>query len=216
MVKLGNVFAQAGLPPGSFADVTAEFYAASGGNPLSSDGATVIASCSVETLATQTEDFRVARTPDPRDHSRSRQAVHGDSQFHVGPFQIGYVMPQGMKARMAVYLRHEDRVRCWLTPSVVRPLEDTVPWQELRVLNPDQAVVAGGDNVTDTGEFFTAVKNAVNKGENARWTIEVSWQETAPGSYPTPPFAPGLFGVSCQSTSGISEMSPLDSPADDF
>ncbi len=216
MVELADVFARAGLAPGTYRGVSAEFYSALTGPLLGSDGATLIASCSVETVATHTEDFRMARTPDPRDNSRTRQTAHGDSAFSVGPFQIGYALPQGKKARMAVYLRHEDRVRCWLTPSTLRPQEDPTPWQELRVVDPDGVVVAGGDNVSDTGEFFTGVKNAVNGGENARWTVEVSWRETSPGVYPKVPVTPNIFGVSCEATSGISAMLPLDSPKDDF
>jgi hypothetical protein len=217
MQRLGNVLAQAGLAAGTYANVTAEFYAApSGPFGIGSDGASLIAACGVETLATRTEDFRLARTPAPRDDSRSRAVVHGDSRFEVGPFLIGYGMPQGTKARMALYLRHEDRVRCWLTPSVVRPLEDPVPYQELQVLDPDQNIVAGGSDISDTGEFFTGVKNAVHGGVNGRWTIEVSWRETSPGVYPQVPVTPNAFGVSCQSTSGASHMMPLDSPVDDF
>ena len=121
------------------------------------------------------------------------------------------------KASMSFYMRHEDRARCRLVPSHVRPLEDPAPWQELRVLDPDGRVVAGGDNVSDTGVFSTGLKNGVAAGENGRWTVEVSWRESLPGVYPTPPgITTNAFGVRCESTSGVSALLPLPSSPDDF
>lgn len=218
MVKLANVFARAGLRQGSFSNVTAEFWADQVGNgqPPTADGAALIAACSVETVAAKSEDFRLARTPNPRDASRSRNAARGDTRFDIGPFQIGYLMKLGDKARMTFYQRHEDWMRCWLEPSVVTPNDDTPAYQELQVIDPNGRVLPLGDNVSDTGPFFTGVKNESGPGVNGRWTLEVSWQESSPGVQVVPPFSPGSFAVSCRSSSGLSALLPASLGVDDF
>jgi hypothetical protein len=220
MEVLGDIFRRAGLPPGRFANITAEFYAVPSNQGPFADGADVIASCSVENPPSQLEDVRLAETPAPRDHGRSRSAVVGDSNFRVGPFQIGYGLPLGKKARMSVYLRHEDRVRCFLTESVVKPGAGIVPWQELRVIDPDGNLVAGagGSDRNDTGVFFTGPKNGRHKGVNDRWTIEISWREIARGDYSQIPRGNqfDIFGIECTSTNGLSQLLPLDTGSDDF
>jgi len=219
MQKLFNVLAHARLPVGFYGNFTAEFYAESSFVSGLDDGAALIAGCSIEieTPTTRTEDFRLARTPAPRDGSRRRGLTAADTDFQVGPFQIAYGMLAGTKASMSFYMRHEDRARCWLVPSTLRPLEDPAPWQELQVFDPDGSMVAGGDNVSDTGVFFSGLKNGVAAGENGRWTVEVSWRESSPGVFPTPwGITPNLFGVRCQSTSGVSALLPLPSRPDDF
>ena len=212
MVKLANVLAQTNLPPQVFSNVTAEIYAVA-----PTIGANIVAGCSVETLATKTEDFRLATTPVPNDHSRSRLPVRGDTKFYVGKALVGITMSPGTKARMALYLRHEDRARCWIVPSVLAPQENPAPFQELRVLNPDGNIAAGGPNISDTGSFFTGMKNQVGQGVNGRWIVEVSWRGTpATGYPPTPGVTPGVFGVLCESSSGASGMLPLNLATDDF
>ena len=137
MVKLANVLAQTNLPPQVFSNVTAELYSVA-----PTTGANLVAGCSVETLKTKTEDFRIATTPQPNDRSRSRLPVRGDSRFYIGKTLVGITMNPGTKVRMSLYLRHEDRARCWIVPSVLVPQENPAPWQELRVLNPDGVVAA--------------------------------------------------------------------------
>lgn len=218
MVQLRNIFQMAGLPRGRSTNTTAEFYADHSGTLIYADGAALIASCGISTLALDTEDYRLARTPRPRDLSRTRGPVVGEMNFSVGPYTIGYGMPQGVNAVMSTYLRHEDHVRCWLVRSSIRPNVDSVPWQELRVINPDGVVVAGGPFAQDTGVFFTGVKNSTNNGINDRWRIEVSWIGT-PGSYPPLPnnIPTNLFSnVQCTSSSGMSHLMPLSSPVDSF
>jgi hypothetical protein len=211
MVKLANVLAQTNLPPQVFSNVSAEIYAVA-----PTIGANLVAGCSVETLSTKTEDFRIATTPQPNDHSRSRLPVRGDSRFYVGKALVGVTMHPGTKARMALYLRHEDRARCWIVPSVLVPQENPAPWQELRVLSPDGVLVAGGPSVSDTGTFFTGIKNQVAQGVNSRWVVEASWRGTPATGYPPSGLTPGAFGVLCESASGASAMLPLNLATDDF
>jgi hypothetical protein len=220
MEVLGDIFRRAGLPQGRFANVTAEFYAfpIAPSVPSLGDGADVIAWCSVDNRSSRLEDVRLAETPAPRDLGRSRAIVRGDSQLDVGPFKIGYVLPKGEKARMSVYLRHEDHIRCYLTESVVRPNTGIVPWQELRLIDPDGRVVAGGNDSSDTGIFSTGPKNARNRGVNERWTLEISWRETQPGDYSQIPNGNyyEVFGIECTATNGLSQLLPLDAVSDDF
>jgi hypothetical protein len=219
MEILGDIFRRAGLPAGRSANVTAEFYAAPGPSPTSfADGAALIAWCSVEDRASRHEDVRLAETPAPRDHGRWRGVVRADSEFGVGPFHFGYALPLGTKARMSVYLRHEDRVRCHLTESVLKPNAGVVPWQELRVIDPDGNVVAGGNDQSDTGIFFTGPKNGTGRGVNGRWTLEISWREGLPGDFSGIPKRHrfNVFGIECTSTNGLSQLLPLDTGSDDF
>ncbi|MEP7011914.1 MAG: hypothetical protein ABJC13_16440 [Acidobacteriota bacterium] len=211
MVKLANLLALANLPPQQYSNLTAELYALA-----PTLGADLVAGCSVETLSTGMEDFRIATTPQPNDRSRSRMPVRGDTRLLVGPAKIGIMMNKGMKARLAFYLRHEDRARCWLVPSLVAPQENPAPWQELRVLSPDGVLVAGGPGISDTGTFSTGVKNQVSQGVNGRWVVEISWRGTPSTGYPNSGLTTGAFGVLCESTSGISAMLPLDTATDDF
>jgi hypothetical protein len=215
MEILGDLFGRAGLPQGRSANVTAEFYdLPAGGLPNSP----LIAWCSVDDRASRLEDVRLAETPEPQDRGRSRAIVRGDSELDVGPFHTGYVLPLGDKARMAMYLRHEDRVRCYLTESTVKPNAGVVPWQELRVLDPDGKIVAGGSDVSDTGVFTTGVKNAHHRGVDDRWTVEISWRELQRGDYSQVPKANQweVFGVECRATNGLSQLLPLDATSDDF
>ncbi|MEO8036441.1 MAG: hypothetical protein ABI837_18535 [Acidobacteriota bacterium] len=99
---------------------------------------------------------------------------------------------------------------------MLAPNENPAPWQELRVLDPDGAVVAGGPGISDTGTFFTGVKNQVSRGVNGKWVVEVSWRGTPATGYPNSGLTPGLFGVLCESTSGASTMLPLNPATDDF
>ncbi len=215
MVKLANVFGQVGLQPGrTLSNVSAEFWA--DGFLLPADGAALVAACSIETVAAGTEDFRLARTPNPRDASRSRDAARGDTRFDVGPFVAGYVMKPGDKARMTFYQRHEDWLRCWLEPSVVTPNYDTPAWQELQVIDPNGRVLPLGGDVRDTGPFFTGIKNEFGPGVNGRWTVEVSWRESSPGVFFVPPFRAQAFGVACQSSSGLSALLPMSLGDDDL
>jgi hypothetical protein len=211
MVKLANLLALAHLPPQGYSNLTAELYALP-----PTEGADLVAGCSVETLSTRTEDFRIATTPQPNDRSRSRSPVRGDTRLSVGSAKVGILMNQGMKVRLAFYLRHEDRARCWIVPSLVAPQENPAPWQELRVLSPDGVVVAGGPGISDTGTFSTGVKNQVSQGVNGRWVVEVSWRGTPATGYPNSGLTTGAFGVLCESTSGISAMLPLNPATDDF
>ncbi len=211
MVKLTNLLALANLPPQVYTNLTAELYALPTG-----EGADLVAGCSVETLATRTEDFRVATTPQPKDRSRSRSPVRGDTRLFVGSAKVAILMNPGAKSRLAFYLRHEDRARCWIVPSLVAPQENPAPWQELRVLSPDGLVVAGGRGISDTGVFSTGLKNEVGQGVNGRWVVEVSWRGTPSTGYPASGLTPGAFGVLCESAGGISAMLPLDVATDDF
>jgi hypothetical protein len=219
MQFLGDIFKRAGLSSGRHANVTAEFQAASlPWNPIAGDAGGLIAFCSVENMPSRLADVRLAETPAPRDDGRSRNVVHGDSNFVVGPWKLGYGLPLGKKALMSFYLRHEDRVRCFLTESSVVPNGGVPAWQELRVLDPDGNIVAGGSDINDTGVFSTGVKNARHNGLNDRWTIEISWREQRPGDYSQIPNANrwDVFGVDCSATNGISELLPLDTRSDDF
>jgi hypothetical protein len=219
MQFLGDIFQRAGLPPGRHANVTAEFYADSlPWNPVAGDAGGLIATCSVENVSSRLADVRLAGTPSPRDGGRTRSVARGDSNFVVGPWSVGYLMPLGKKAVMSVYLRHEDRVRCYLTESDVFPNGGVAPWQELRVLDPDGNIVAGGSDMNDTGVFGTGVKNARHAGVNDRWTIEISWREARAGDYSQIPNANRLdvFGVECSATNGVSGLLPLDTRSDDF
>ena len=81
-------------------------------------------------------------------------------------FGENLIVPAGMKAAFGLFVRHPDFVSC-------RTVGSQVDNTEIRLIDPQGAIVAGGDDITGTGEFFTGEKSTVNNGSSAMWRLEV-------------------------------------------
>jgi hypothetical protein len=199
---------------GSASNVTVEFSA--------SDAGQLVGGCAVESEELKTLDFRPAHTLHPRDMSRLREVAE-DSGLAAGPYVFAYTWsntlvgdPRSTKVVLSSYVQTDDEVQCRLEqPSGIYPNFDPTPWLELRVVDPEGNVRAGGNGVKDTGKFSTGVRNSLKNGYQNRWLIEISFDEDhqAQQSWPTSEKTGG-WGLRCFSAAGMSH--PLLVGHDDF
>jgi hypothetical protein len=162
MVRYLDIFSAAGLPPGDLSNVRAEFSA--GAAPT----AALLSFCTVQESTFFGADFRMAQPVETRDGTRQRLQVAEDAFDYVADF---FHM-----TRHDIAIRHPDRVRCGLTSASASVLE-------IRLVDPNGAVVAGGNNLTDTGTIYTGPRNLYG-GFSDFWHLEVSPRETYLGPYP--------------------------------
>lgn len=191
---------------------------------LSPDTAVVVAGCGLEER-TGAVAYQPAQGLSPMNSSRLR-SVDVEAFSQPGPYGIAQVWQHtsagstmDTKITLSTYLRPNDNVRCRLGAPFGASFDPT-PWLEMQVKGPDGAVRAGGDGATDTGLFSTGPLGRPAVG-GQRWSIEVSFDETAHASAPWPAAQPpGLWRVHCESAAGMSEPLPVDVPppadADDF
>jgi hypothetical protein len=187
----------------------------------STDDTLVIAGCGAEHRATETIAYQPAQAAAPADRSRLH-SVRVEAELHPGPYFIGAPWvhtktggPADRKIVLSTYLRSDDEVRCVLEPWVQQqpPGYDTTPWIELRMVDPLGAVVGGGSGAKDTGVVRTRSRGTYPAGVTQRYTIEISFDESAPlpwpNNWPGPPVLPGGWQVACVSAAGMSEPVPV-------
>ena len=191
--RLLDVFAAVGALAGDYSNVRAEFRqnAATVGNPSFS------AFCTVQNSTSFDADFRIAKTVSPDDATL-------DYASNVNKDGLGNKLdiPPASKQVFAMYLRHPDFVSCRING-------DGRPNAELRLLNPQGTVVAGGDDINEFSEYFTGEKSTVNGGSNGRWTVEV-------GSRDGLGELADKFHVQCTSGNGATAPLLIATQADDF
>jgi hypothetical protein len=199
-----DLLVAAGFPPGRHTDWAADVFAA--------DPALVIAGCGIEDVSTNTLDWHPAQTRAPLDGARQRH-VESDTGVFFGPYAFAYswgTPAAPVKVVLSTYLQTDDHVRCRLIQPVrLSPNFDPTPWLELRVVDPDGVVRAGGDRAIDTGEFVTGVRNGFAGGYRNRWSIEISLDEASQAAVPYPGTLPGVWGVACDSAAGMSTLLPV-------
>ena len=187
----------------------------------STDDTLVIAGCGAEYPATDTLAYQPAQTAEPADRSRLH-SVTVQAELHSGPYAIGAPWshtkaggPADRKVVLSTYLRSDDEVRCVLEPWAQQqpPGYDTTPWIELQVRDPLGAVVGGGSGSKDTGVVRTRSRGAYPAGVTQRYTIEVSFDESAPlpwpNNWPGPAVHSGGWQFACVSAAGMSEPVPV-------
>ena len=142
-------------------------------------------------------DFRIAKTILPDDlgqqyTSTVNKNIFGDDQN----------IPAGQKVVYAMFVKHPDFLSC-------RVIGDGQPNAEVRILNPSGSVVAGGDDINDTTEFFTGEKSTVGNGTNGIWRVEVGARDGAG-------LAASNFNLQCRSGNGASKPMVVAVLPDDF
>jgi hypothetical protein len=168
VVRLLDVFNAVGAPAGDYSNVSAAFWQ----NGPEEPG--FVAYCTVQNNESFDADFRIAKTVDPGDRGRGFVASGRD-----GVSLSTVLTTTGSQDDVfQVFWQHPDWARCYLSANVVTDFE-------LRVKSPAGAVVAGGNNIQDTGKFFLGQRSTVNQGENGIWRIEVGASEggSVGGSY---------------------------------
>ena len=96
-----------------------------------------------------------------------------------------------------MYFRHPDRVQCLLYDPQTTTALDASAGLEMRLLDGDANVIAGGDNMTGFGEIYLGDKTDRNFGANGRYLIEVESSGAGPNVVNT-----RKYGLRCQSGSG--------------
>jgi hypothetical protein len=193
LTRMLDVFAVSGAPAGNYANVRAEFNqsAAQVGNPSFS------AFCTVQNNTSFDADFRIAKTIFPDDLGQQYTSTVNKNVF--GQDQD---IPAGQKVVYAWFVKHPDFLSC-------RVVGDGQPNAEVRILNPSGGVAAGGDDLSDTGEFFTGEKSTVANGTNGIWRVEVGARDGAG-------LAASNFNLQCRSGNGASKPMVVAILPDDF
>lgn len=193
LTRMLDVFTAVGAVGDDHSNVRAVFTqsATQVGNPSFS------AFCTVQNNTTFDADFRIAKAvfPDDLGHQYT-STVNKDALGN------NVEIPAGGKVVFATFVKHPDFLSC-------RVIGDGAPNSEVRILNPSGNVVAGGDNIADTGEFFTGEKSTVANGTNGIWRIEVGARDGA--GIPA-----ANFNLQCRSGNGASKPLVVAQLPDDF
>jgi len=173
MVRYLDIFSAAGLPPGDRSNVSAQFSSGAG-------TAALISFCTVQESTFFGADFRMAQPLQTLDGTRQRPLDSSGLNFTV----VSYTAMM----RHDVTFRHPDFIRCVIdSPSA--------PVLQLRIKSPSGAVVAGGTNTTDSGEFYTG-NRSLYSGFSDIWELDVASKPSYAGSFPIP------YSFTCYSGNG--------------
>lgn len=210
MSQMVDVLSMLGVPAGARDPLRVEL--------ASPDSSRLVAGCGLEVAATRMIAYQPAQTPAPRDAARLRSVgVH--EAVDSGPYLIGNPVVLGRKVVLSTYLRWEDKVRCFLTPSP-NPNSSFDPtfWLEMQVKTPSGTVVAGGTGAKGTGLFQTGHRDRPVSARGQRWLIEISFDEAALATVPWPGGSTlSYWGMQCDSAAGMSKPLPIgDLGIDDF
>jgi hypothetical protein len=181
LAQLRDVFALAGVLPGTHGGVRGEFV-------LSGGGDAVVGYCVTThegpVRGDRTLAFNLAQVAEPQDEARRRQ-VGADSTPGLGGFRLA---PGQAKAVHGIYVRHPDRVACRVS---------SVGTMVITAVSPDQAQTIGGTSAV-TPEFGNSPHGSVAGGVDDLWGLEVSWGPGPQGPQPLP------YSISCLSGNGTS------------
>ena len=201
-VRLLDVFAAGGAALGDYDDAQMKVVELNNNVDLGEPG--IISFCTVQDNTSFGADFRIAK----QEVGNGGMAYPGDSlgaqDNHVAretlvdadavgrAFEIG----TGASANThVIYFRHPDYVQC----EVINPstgLRAVAGYGlEIRLLDPDGVVVAGGDNITGWSDVFLGDKTERNGGANPRYTVEVEDSQVNTG-------AVRAYKLHCRSGSG--------------
>ena len=203
LTRLLDVFSTAGAPPGDYDNVRVKFEEVGTGEPG------LMTFCTVQDNTSFGADFRIGKQEEgfstpyssigAQDDEVSRNSVASEDVLFSGlvtPRQFD--LPGGAFSNThVIYFRHPDRIQCELVnpaTSVRLTADDSM---EMRLLDADGNLVAGGDNVIGFGEVYLGDKTDRNNGANGRYTIEV--ESTGTGLNINTQRA---YGIHCQSGSG--------------
>jgi hypothetical protein len=205
-VDFPDIFTAVGAPPGNYADVTALVSTSLQGPGPGGPG--VFGLCRIANLTSGQEAFQVAKYLDNNDEGRQHQTTVSRTSWGR-EFSVVAEVDESDKMRETnlhvAYFQHPDRVRC-----EVRFVNPDIPFFDLgqvRLIDPDGTVVAGGPGLTsfqaDLGEKATR-----HGGRNGRWLIEVAPLRAmkAGGSLHQGGLAVTPYTLSCSSGNGHSQL----------
>ena len=202
MVRLSDIFATAGAPLGDYNDAQLKIEELNPSVTLGEPG--LISFCTVQDNTSFGADFRIAKQELGAGGLSYPGDVIGAQDNHVARetlvtadgvgrnFEIG----TGASANThVIYFRHPDYVQC----EVIDPNTNAralAPYGlEMRMLDQNGTVIAGGDNITGWTDVYLGDKTTRNDGANTRYTIEVEDSQVNTG-------AVRAYKLHCQSGSG--------------
>jgi hypothetical protein len=168
MVRVLDVFAAVGAPPGDYDGVNVDFkyfdlYYQPG----------IIAFCTVQENKSFSADFRIAKQANgfagfgSQDFLAARSLARAsDALGRV--FQLG---PGQSANTHVVYFRHPDHAKCMLLTQTFGEPPQTAGI-EMRLINSEGDVIAGGNNMIETGVVYLGDK-PMHDGANNRYRLEV-------------------------------------------
>ena len=196
--RLFDVFATGMAPAGDWNDAQVKF------EELGPDEPAILAFCTVQESTNFGADFRVAK----QELGAGGQAFPGDvigsQDNHVTRNTLTTVDSVGRTFTIAagananthmVYFRHPDYVQCEVVDPTTNVRALAGYGLEIRMLDQDGLVVAGGNNITGFPAIYLGDKTDRNGGSNTRYRIEVEDSGVNTG-------ASRSYKLHCQSGSG--------------
>jgi hypothetical protein len=195
--RMSDIFTIAGAPAGDWNDATIKF------EEVGVDEPGIMTYCTVQESLTFGADFRIGKQELGSGGLANPSDVIGSQDNHVTRNTVTnvdavgrpFTIPGGDFANTHImYFRHPDYVQCELvdTNGARLPLSYNL---EMRMVDQDGQLVAGGNGVTGWGEVYLGDKTKRNNGSNTRYRIEVEdADQGASGARP--------YRLHCQSGSG--------------
>ena len=197
-VRLSDIFAVGGAPAGDYNDASIRFEEL---NP--NEEPSLMTFCTVQENTTLGADFRIAKQELGAGGLSYPGDIIGSQDNHVAretlvsadgvgrQFEIG----TGNSSNTHVlYFRHPDYMQCELVDTNNVRLLATYGL-EMRMLDQDGLVLAGGPGQTGWSDYYLGDKNDRNGGSNTRYTIEVESNGQNTGSVRS-------YKLHCRSGSG--------------
>jgi hypothetical protein len=171
---LPEIFTAVGAPPGNYSDVTARF-ATSIVNGGGQGGGGIFGFCLIDNQTTGQTAFQIAKYLDNNDEAREARTAVSHDRFG-GELYVRTELPYSDDLRdqtnvHVAYFQHPDRIHCHIDYQPVPSLA-TFDMVQMRLIDPDNVVVAGGPHVQDL-TFDLGDKSQRYSGRNGRWLVEV-------------------------------------------
>jgi hypothetical protein len=172
LTRLLDVFAAGGAAAGDYNDAQIVFSESGADEPG------LMTFCTVQDNTSFGADFRISKqfadssfvSPNQQDdHVIRDRAISAD--ILARNFEIdGNV---GQANTHVVYFRHPDWVQCEVIDPATGARALNSYGLEMRLLDQNNAVIAGGNDIQGFGEVYLGDKTSRNFGANTRYTIEV-------------------------------------------
>ena len=205
LVRLLDVFAAVGAPAGDYANASLRM------GPVLPDGygdTGLLGFCTVQDNTSFNADFRIAKTEfaasclyqcnwdGPMDETALRSTLDAAELPLPGQAARSFVLPAGEFQNTHVYyFHHPDTIDCTLrAPNFHEPLPGTAG-VEMRLLDEQGNMIAGGNGVVWLGGLQLGDKMARGNGANARYFLQVERSGDNAG-------APVAYEIGCDSGSG--------------
>ena len=205
IVRLLDIFTKVGMPSGNYNDAQFKVEELNANLTLGEPG--IISYCTVQDNAFFGADFRIGKQELGAGGLSYPGDVIGGQDSHVARQTLvsadgvgrNFAIGTGVKSNThVIYFRHPDYVQC----ELIDPADLTGTTRllsayglEMRMLDQNGVVIAGGNNVTGWSEVYLGDKTTRNSGANSRYTIEVEDSQVNTASL-------RAYKLHCQSGSG--------------